>query len=283
MSQKPETAPPTSKVGRYLYVRHSIAVRVMHWVNVLALVLLLMSGLQIFNAHPALYWGKSSYSGRPAVLQMYAKQASDGREIGVTEVLGRPFQTTGLFGLSADPGGGSTERGFPSWMTVPSTQWLAMGRRWHFLFAWVFVINGLLYVGYSIFSRHLTHDLALTRTDWRLVGRSLLEHLRFRHAAGEAARRYNPLQKITYLSVIFGLLPFMILMGLALSPRLNSLWPGWVDLFGGRQSARTLHFLAAQLIVLFTLVHVFEVIVSGLWNNLRSIITGRYEISDTKK
>jgi thiosulfate reductase cytochrome b subunit len=268
---------------RYQYVRHSMPVRFMHWVNVLALLMLLMSGLQIFNAHPALYWGKSSYTGRRPVLQMYSQQTADGREIGVTEVLGRTFHTTGVFGLSEDAGGGLTERGFPSWITVPSNQWLAMGRRWHFVFEWVFVLNGLLYVAYSLWSRHLVNDLTPTRRDWRSIGRSVLDHLRFRHPSGEAAKRYNVLQKITYLGVIFGLLPFMILMGFALSPRLDSLWPGWVDLFGGRQSARTLHFLTALLIVLFTLIHVFEVIVSGLWNNVRSMITGRYEVVDAQK
>ena len=272
-----------STPNRYQYVRHSMPVRVMHWVNVLALLMLLMSGLQIFNAHPALYWGKSSYTGRHPVLQMYSQQTADGREIGVTEIFGRTFQTTGVFGLSEDAGGGLTERGFPSWITVPSNQWLAMGRRWHFAFEWVFVLNGLLYVAYSLWSRHLVNDLTPTRRDWRSIGRSVLDHLRFRHPSGEAAKRYNVLQKITYLGVIFGLLPFMILMGFALSPRLDSLWPGWVDLFGGRQSARTLHFLTALLIVLFTLIHVFEVIVSGLWNNLRSMITGRYEVVDAQK
>jgi len=275
--------PSTSTPNRYQYVRHSMPVRVMHWVNVLALLMLLMSGLQIFNAHPALYWGKSSYTGRRPVLQMYSRQTADGLDIGVTEVFGRTFHTTGVFGLSEDSGGGLTERGFPSWITVPSNQWLAMGRRWHFVFEWVFVMNGLLYVAYGLWSRHLVNDLAPTRQDWRSIGRSVLDHLRFRHPSGEAAKRYNVLQKITYLGVIFGLLPFMILMGFALSPRLDSLWPGWVDLFGGRQSARTLHFLTALLIVLFTLIHVFEVIVSGLWNNLRSMITGRYEVADAQK
>ena len=267
---------------RYQYVRHSVPVRVMHWVNVVALLMLLMSGLQIFNAHPALYWGKSSYTGHRPVLQMYSLQAADGRDIGITQLFGRTFRTTGVFGLSEDAGG-ATERGFPSWITVPSNQWLAMGRRWHFLFEWVFVTNGLLYVAYGLWSRHLARDLTPTRGDWRSIGRSVLDHLRFRHPSGEAAKRYNVLQKVTYLGVIFGLLPFMILMGFALSPRLDSLWPGWVDLFGGRQSARTLHFLAAFLIVLFTLIHVFEVIVSGLWNNVRSMITGRYEIVDAQK
>jgi thiosulfate reductase cytochrome b subunit len=281
MAQQPEL--PSSHAPRSSYLRHSKAVRVMHWINVLALIVLLMSGLQIFNAHPALYWGKSSYTGRPPLLQMYADTAADGREIGVTEVMGHPFRTTGVLGLSADPAGGSAQRGFPSWLTVPGNQWLAMGRRWHFLFEWVLVINGLTYITYSIWSRHLADDLTPTRKDWRSVGRSILDHLRFRHPSGEAARHYNVLQKIAYLSVIFGLLPFMILMGLALSPRWDSLWPGWVDLFGGRQSARTLHFIAALLIVLFTLVHVFEVLVSGLWNNLRSMITGRYEVVDAQK
>jgi len=188
-----------------------------------------------------------------------------------------------VFGLSEDSQGALGERGFPSWLTIPSTQWLAMGRRWHFFFEWIFILNGLLYIGYSIASRHLAHDLVPTRQDWRSIGRSLLDHLRFRHPSGEAAKHYNVLQKLTYLSVIFGLLPFMILMGLAMSPTIDSLWPGWIDVFGGRQSARTLHFLTALLIVLFVFVHVFEVIISGIWNNLRSMISGRYEIVDAQK
>jgi thiosulfate reductase cytochrome b subunit len=102
--------------------------------------------------------------------------------------------------------------------------------------------------------------------------------LRFRHEKGEAATRYNVLQKLAYLIVIFVLLPLVILMGLAMSPRIDTLFTGWVDLFGGRQSARTIHFIAAWLIVAFVLIHVFQVIVTGLWNNLRSMITGRYRI-----
>jgi len=78
--------------------------------------------------------------------------------------------------------------------------------------------------------------------------------------------------------VIFVLLPLVILMGFAMSPRLDTLFTGWVDLFGGRQSARSIHFIAAWLLVLFVLVHVFEVIITGLWNNLRSMITGRYRV-----
>jgi thiosulfate reductase cytochrome b subunit len=153
-----------------------------------------------------------------------------------------------------------------------------MARQWHLFFAWIFVINGLCYVAYSVVSRHLARDLAPTGTELRSIRHSIVDHLHFRHPAGEASKRYNVLQKITYLIVIFVLLPLVILMGLAMSPGFDSLWPGWVDIFGGRQSARTIHFIVAWLLVAFVLIHVFEVIITGVWNNLRSMITGRYRV-----
>jgi thiosulfate reductase cytochrome b subunit len=153
-----------------------------------------------------------------------------------------------------------------------------MARAWHLFFAWVLVGNGLVYLGYALASGHVARDLVPTRRDWRGLPASLLDHLRLRHPSGEAAKRYNVLQKLAYLVVIFIVLPLIILMGIAMSPWMNSVLPGWVDLFGGRQAARTLHFVAAWLLVGFVLIHVFEVIVSGLWNHLRSMITGRYRI-----
>jgi thiosulfate reductase cytochrome b subunit len=235
--------------------------------------LLLASGLQIFNAYPILHWGTSSYTGAEPLLEMREDERPDGRRIGVTRIFGREFETTGVFGLSGD-----TERGFPAWATLPSDRWLAMGRRWHFFFAWILVFNSAAWLAYSLASRHLTHDLAVTKSDWRSFGRSLLDHLRLRHPRGEAAKRYNVLQKLSYLLWIFVLLPLIVLTGLAMSPWLNSALPGWVDLLGGRQSARTLHFAAAALLVLFVLIHVFEVIVTGFQNNLRSMITGRFRV-----
>ena len=273
-------APPATDVrsGTYLYYRHTLPVRVMHWINVVALTILLLSGLNIFSAHPALYWGKSSYTGRPPVFEITATEAADGDLIGVTRIFGHDFVTTGLLGASEGPDGELVPRAFPSWLTIPDTRWLAMARRWHLFFAWLFVINGLCYVAYSVAARHFTRDLAPTAADWRSVGRSIIEHLRFKHPSGEAAKRYNVLQKLAYLAVIFVLLPLVILMGFAMSPWLNSLLPGWVDVFGGRQSARTIHFIVAWLLVAFVLIHVFEVIVSGFWNHLRSMITGRYRV-----
>jgi thiosulfate reductase cytochrome b subunit len=236
-----------------------------------------MSGLNIFSAHPALYWGKSSYTGRGPVLEITAREANGG-VVGITRVLGHEFVTTGVLGSAAGPRGRIVERTFPSWLTLPASRWLAMARRWHFFFAWVLVINGLCYLGYSIGSRHLARDLAPTKDDWRSIGRSVVDHLRFRHPVGEAAKRYNVLQKLAYSGVIFVLLPLIVLTGLAMSPWLNSAIPGWVDLLGGRQSARTIHFLVAWLLLAFVFVHVFQVIAGGLWNHLRSMISGRYRI-----
>jgi thiosulfate reductase cytochrome b subunit len=272
----PAAAAADATRDRGLYYRHALPVRLMHWVNVVALTILLMSGLAIFNAHPALYWGKSSYTGAPPLLEMRAMRSADGDVAGITQVLGREFDTTGLFGLSLNRDGEWRARGFPWWATIPDNLWLSMARSWHFFFAWVLVVNGALYVLYSIASRHLARDLAPTGSDWRSMGRSIADHLRLRHPTGEAARRYNVLQKLAYLVVIFVLVPLTILMGLAMSPWANAVLPGWVDLFGGRQSARTLHFVAAWLLVAFVLIHVFQVVVTGLWNNLRSMITGRY-------
>jgi thiosulfate reductase cytochrome b subunit len=254
----------------------------MHWINVLAFVVLLMSGLQIFNAYPELHWGKSSYSGRPPILHLDARMDAQGNPAGITRVFGQEFDTTGVLGVSAGADGQPVPRGFPAWATLPGLQWLAMGRRWHFFFAWVLVINGLAYVAYTLTSRHLTRDLAPTRADWRSFGQSFKDHLLLRHPRGEAARRYNILQKLAYLGVIFVLFPLLVLMGWAMSPGLNAALPGWVDVLGGRQAARTLHFVVAWLLVGFVFIHVFEVVIGGFWNHLRSMITGRYRTDENE-
>jgi len=264
--------------GGYLYRRHALAVRIAHWINLAALAILLMSGLGIFNAHPALYWGKSSYTGRPPLLSMGFEEGPDDTYLGVTTIAGRKFDTTGFLGVSNDRRGELAARGFPWWMTIPDDLWLSMSRSWHFFFAWVLVLNGLFYLAWGVASRHFARDVVPTGEELRGIGDSIVDHLRFRHARGEAAKRYNVLQKLAYLAVIFVLLPLTVLMGLGMSPWANAIWPGWVDLVGGRQSARTLHFVCAWLIVAFAFVHVFQVIVTGLWNNLRSMTSGRYRV-----
>ena len=261
---------------RVPFYRHAVLVRVTHWLNAGVLLVMLMSGLQIFNAHPALYWGKQSDFAHP-FFSLTAIQNSAGAIVqGITQLGPWQFDTTGVLGASRVDGM-MTARGFPDWATLPGPQWLAMGRVWHFFFAWLFVINGAIFAVYA-FARGHVRDLAPNGRDLRNLRHEIVEHLKLRFPKGEAARRYNVLQKLAYLVVIFVLLPLIILMGIAMSPWLDSMLPGWVDLFGGRQAARTLHFVAAWLLVAFVAIHVFEVIVSGLWNHLRSMITGRYRI-----
>jgi thiosulfate reductase cytochrome b subunit len=253
--------------------RHSLLVRITHWINLAALLVLLTSGLQIFNAHPALYWGDVSTFAHPWIAMIAGERG--GEAVGVTKIGSAMFDTTGVLGFSD-----GQVRGFPSWATLPSYRSLADGRRWHFFFAWIFVLNGLVYVLAGLAGGHLRRDL-LPRRDQltaKHLRQEVLDHARLRFPKGEAARRYNVLQKLSYLAVVLVLLPLMVLTGLSMSPGMNAGF-GWApELFGGRQSARTIHFLCASLIVLFVLVHVLMVLVSSPWNSLRSMITGRFTI-----
>jgi thiosulfate reductase cytochrome b subunit len=227
--------------------RHSIATRVLHWLNALCVFIVLMSGLQILNAHPRLYWGQ--YGANMDV----------------------PF-------IVIHPAPGGTA--LPHWATIPSWYDLADGRHWHFFFAWVLVFNSALYLIVSFVSGHVRRDLVPRKAEIapRHIVRDFLDHLRLRFPVGEAAKRYNILQKLAYLGVIFLLAPMMLLTGLSMSPGFNAVAPWLVDLFGGRQSARTLHFLTAMLIVLFIVIHLVMVLLAGPLNELRSMITGRFVI-----
>jgi thiosulfate reductase cytochrome b subunit len=267
----PESAPVASPMRR-LVRRHSLLVRITHWVNVVAIFFLLMSGLQIFNATPALYIGKKSDFAHPAVSLTGGNTANG--PIGVTDILGARFDTTGFLGLSSNDGRLSI-RGFPAWVTLPSYQDLATGRRWHFFFAWVFAINGAIYLIASLVDRHLWRDLVPGRADWRHIGRTIADHARLHF---DHVREYNVLQKLTYLVMVVVVLPLIVLAGMAMSPGLDAAFPWLIDIFGGRQTARTVHFICAMTILAFVLVHVVMVLLSGVWNNLRSMITGRYAV-----
>jgi thiosulfate reductase cytochrome b subunit len=276
----PPPAETAAEAGprRVLVRRHSLLTRVTHWLNALAILVLVMSGLQIFNAHPALYLGKKSDFDHP-VLSLRAVRNDDGTRVGVTTIGGLSFNTTGVLGLSPGADGAPRPRGFPSWATLPRWQDLATGRHWHFFFAWIFVLNGLVYVLASLAGGHVRRDLLPSGRQLREIGHVVVEHLKLRFPHGEEARRYNVLQKLAYLAVIFVVLPLLILAGLGMSPGVDAGFPFIVDLFGGRQTARTVHFICAFLIILFVLVHLVMVLLSGVWNNLRSMITGRYAIT----
>lgn len=263
--------------GRMLIRRHSLATRTTHWINVLALGLLLMSGLQIFNAHPALYWGHASTFADPWLsIRLY--ETADGPR-GITTLGQARFDTTGVLGWTGVEGD-RRNQAFPGWATIPSYRDLASGRRWHFFFAWLFAINGLVYVAFGLLGGHIRRDLLPTRAQLspRHVLREIADHARLRFPKGEAARTYNVLQKGSYLVVALVLLPLMVVTGLCMSPGFNAAVPWLIDLFGGRQGARSVHFICAGLIVLFVVVHLAMVVASGAWNNIRSMITGRYAV-----
>jgi thiosulfate reductase cytochrome b subunit len=271
---------PDPPIPERWYSRHAGLVRVTHWINAVCFMLLLMSGLQIFNAHPALYVGQSSDFGHPAV-SILSRQSERGA-VGQTVILGHSFDTTGVLGASREDGQISS-RAFPSWITIPSNQDLATGRRWHFLFAWLLVLNGLVHLAWGFGSRHFGRNLLPSRAELGHIGKEVLEHLRLRFPRGEAAKRYNVLQQFAYLLVVFVLFPLAILTGLTMSPGIDSALPQLLTLFGGRQNARLIHFVAASGLVLFVIVHLVLVLVSGVWNNLRSMITGWYDLGKPRR
>ena len=272
-----------SAAKREVIYRHGVAVRVTHWINVLCLTLLLMSGLGLFNVHPALYWGNYGYRGVPTVFSISGVLDPDTREpVGITQIGNYSFDTTGVLGVTYDSDGQPHGGAFPRWATLGTG--LGLTRDWHFLMAWLLVINGAVYLLVGAFSGHFRRDLAPSAHELRPrhILNDLWNHLRLRRPRGEAAKHYNVLQKLTYLLVIFLLLPVMVLSGLTMSPAVTAAAPFLFDLFGGRQSARTIHFIAANLLLLFVLVHVVQVVLFGAFNLMRSMITGRYAIAPEK-
>ena len=266
---------PASRVKREVIYRHTLLVRLSHWINALAVFVMIGSGLNIFNAHARLYWGRKGDEHDPALLSIGAETVH-GATRGITRIGPLRLDTTGVLGWSHGAGGWAG-RAWPDWITIPGAQDLADARRWHFFFAWLLILNGLVYLAWSLMIRHIQRDLWPTRTDLRSIPRSVLEHLRNRHPTGEAAKRYNVLQKLAYLGLI-ALFAGMVATGLTMSPGVDAAAPWLLDLFGGRQSARTLHFVFASLIALFILVHLAQVVLAGPVNEVRSIVTGRFVV-----
>ena len=212
-------------------LRHSVLVRITHWITTLSFFGLLVSGIAILLAHPRLYWGETGAVGTPSLFD-----------------LPLPF----LLGHSG---------------------W---GRYLHFLSAWLCVLAGFAYVLSGLFTRHFRRKLLPTRTDltWARISRVVLDHLRLKRPSEEAFWRYNVVQQLTYLVVVFLLFPLMIWTGLAMSPAITSVFPSVVTVFGGQQSARTIHFFVTNFLVLFLLVHIAMICISGFWTRMRAMITG---------
>ena len=242
IAEPAETEPPPPPPRRIAY-RHRLPTRLWHWVNALTVIVMLMSGLMIFNAHPHLYWGQYGANFDHSWLSFR----------------GRPI---------------------PGWATIPSTYNLAAARRWHLAFAWLLVVPLLAFLITSFINRHAQRDLKPTRSEVRPshIWQDIRQHARLRFPTGDAALRYNVLQKLSYVLVIFLLLPLMVLTGLAMSPAMDAAWPWLLDIFGGRQSARSIHFICAMALVLFILVHLLMVFLAGPINEIGSMITGWFRV-----
>lgn len=250
--------------------RQSVWTRLTHWAWAACLFFLLLSGLQIFMARPDLYLGEQSGFGFDnTILSIGARANAEAELRGHAILFGREFDTTGFLGVV-----GGQARTFPSWATIPTTRDLGTGRVVHFFFAWALVGTLLAWLVASLLNGHL-RQLIPTGADLRALPRDLAEHARLRLTHG---RGYGPLQKLSYALVMFALLPLTVLTGLAMSPSFNAAAPWVLDLLGGRQTARTLHFLVMLLLVGFFAVHVLMVVLAGPFNEMRSMITGRYRI-----
>ena len=236
--------------GGDLVRRHRLSTRLWHWANALAIFIMLMSGLMIFNAHPRLYWGEFGADPDTAWLAI---------------------------GTMADVA-------FPGWMTIPSNYSLADARIWHLAFAWVLLVGAPLYVLWSLVNGHLRSDLMFKRGELspRHIWHEISEHARLRFPTGVAALSYNLLQKGAYLGVLLVLLPLVILTGLAMSPGFDAAVPvsSW---FGGRQTARSIHFLCAGGFALFIIVHLIMVVLAGPRNELRAMLSGWYRLPKAKE
>lgn len=276
--------------GGDLVKRHRISTRLWHWLNAFTIFTMIGSGLMIFNAHPHLYWGNYGTNywsvGTPFYehpwLEITSHPVTDPvthkvTVIGTLIIGSLHINTTGVLGVSRF-------ESFPGWMTLPGSYSLAIARRWHLFFAWVLVLPWVAYLLVSLFNRHIQHDLAPTRVELtpKAIWQDIIDHAKLKFPKGAAALHHNFLQKLAYLSVLFALIPTMILSGLTLSPGMTAAWPWLLWLMGGRASARSVHFVCMSLIVGFIVVHLALVIVVGPYNEIRSMITGKFRLPREK-
>jgi thiosulfate reductase cytochrome b subunit len=258
-----------------LVKRHRRSTRLWHWINALALLVLFMSGLAIFNAYPRLHWGYAGSIHDSAWLEIGGDETYGFVQIGSSKI-----DTTGVLGQWRNADGEVRNRAFPGWATIPSRFSLPVARNWHLAFAWILSLSLLFYMARSLWNGHLRYDLHIKRAEWSPshIWHGIKDHARLRFPTGADALKYNILQKLSYIGVIFVLIPVMIMTGLCMSPGMGAAMPWLVDLFGGRQSARSVHFICAFLLLGFFFVHMAMVLLAGPFNELRSIITGWYRL-----
>ena len=243
----PPRVQSTSPVQVQSTPRHTALVRITHWITVVSFCALLLTGAEIVISHPRFYWGETGNSGTPALFTIPIPASRD-------------TVPTGYGFVMPDQNGWS--------------------RYLHFEAAWVLVLTGLVYAAAGLMTRHFSRNLFPAPADrkWPAFRAVLAKCLRRAPPDAAESRAYNAVQRTTYLLVIFVLFPLVIWTGLALSPAFDSAVPAAVDILGGRQSARTLHFFVSGFLVLFLIVHVAMIVLAGFWNRTRPMITGRVAV-----
>lgn len=223
--------------------RHSLLVRITHWVTVISFLALLITGVELIISHPRFYWGETGNSGM-----------------------------TPLFSFHIPASRGTVPTGYN--YTMPDQN--GWSRYLHFEAAWVLVITALIYGFASLLNSHFRKNLfpAPAQRNWPAIRVVFSRYFRPGPLDPGESDAYNVVQRISYLAVIFVLFPLVILTGLALSPGFNAAVPIVVNTFGGRQSARTLHFFVTDLLVIFLIVHVAMLSLAGFWSRTRAMITG---------
>ncbi|HSS98367.1 MAG TPA: cytochrome b/b6 domain-containing protein [Terriglobales bacterium] len=222
--------------------RHSFVVRATHWITVISFVALLITGVEILISHPRFYWGEVGNSSMTPLFKIPIASS-------------RSTVPTGYNYVLPDQNGWS--------------------RYLHFEAAWALILTGSVYFVFGLWTRHFRKNLFPAPSDrtWEAFRHVIAKHLRLAPSDG-GVRSYNVLQRTTYLLVVFLLFPLVVLTGLAMSPAFNSAIPWIVNALGGRQSARTLHFLVSISLVLFLLVHVLMIALTGFVSRMREMITG---------
>lgn len=263
-----------------LIARHPLLIRLCHWSLVTAIFMLLMSGLNILNTHPALYWGEDGHKGMRPVIGVEMTDISKDRAVSTLTVGPYRFDSTGIFGFPRETSFGRFPFLVSPHFMLPASIELGRGRAYHFFAAWLLVATGSLYMIFNIVSGRLRKTLLpsadqLTR---RAIWADLKMHCRLGRHHGVEAIRYNLLQKIAYLTIMILVIPAMILTGLTMSTAFTAAFPELFIIFGGRQSARLIHFIGAILILVFVIVHIFQLFVAGFANEMRSMITGKFRV-----
>lgn len=254
------------------YLRYPLTTRVLHWLAAVSIFTLLWSGIWILNIHPRLYWGDVGYFGSPAIAEIAGDTTTDPPTM-FLKIGDSSFNVTGIMGrVNRLP--------YVRIANYPDGFQFGGNRALHFTAAWIFVSAWLIYLYHLIGSGRFKNVWLPTRNELSLrsIGQDILNHLKLKRAKGELAKRYNVLQKLSYLFVMFVLVPLIILTGLTMSNSVTTAWPFLFDIFGGRQSARTLHFVFVFLLTLFVLIHVLQLFVIGFINHMRSMITGYLKI-----